>query len=217
MVRDAQVTLSAVSTPSDVVTVLGAVVKPGTFPAFGDLTLLDYIADANGFQEAGLGTAINASAANYTVTLTRPSLNRTITIPLGKNPERSLYGGIHLFPGDTVFVDKLGVIYAVGAFRNQGEFPLKNSGGTTVMQLVALAGGVGFEGDRRDAHIVRVVENGRVAIPIDIQSILKGTKPDIELQADDILFVPSNDLKAAIKGGGSGLIVSLASSFLLSR
>jgi polysaccharide export outer membrane protein len=67
-----------------------------------------------------------------------------------------------------------------------------------------------------DAHIVRTSGSGRsrVLVPVNISQIIKGKSPDIPLTSDDILFVPTNKMKAAIKGGGSSLIVSLASAFL---
>lgn len=217
MVRDAQVTVISELRPTEVVSVLGNVTKPGIYPAVGNLTLVDYLSEASGFVESSAGTSFANSPASYTVTLYRPSLGTPIRVPLGPSPADSVWGGIPLFAGDHIRVDKVGVVYAVGAFRTQGGYQLKNSSRTTVAQLIALAGGIGYEGAYGDSHIVRKENGQQTLININVAKILKGQEPDLVLQPDDILFVPTNELKAAIKGGGPGLIVSAADAALFAR
>lgn len=217
MVRDAQVTVISELRPTEVVSVLGNVTRPGIFAAVGNLTVADYLSQAAGFVESAGGSPSSNSPASYTVTLFRPSLGVPVRIPVGPQPSDSLWGGIPVFAGDSIRVDKVGVVYAVGAFRLQGGYQLKNSTHTTVAQLIALAGGVGFEAASGDSRIVRK-ENGRqTLIAINVAKILKGTQPDLTLQPDDILFVPTNELKAAIKGGGPSIVVSLANAALFTH
>jgi polysaccharide export outer membrane protein len=45
--------------------------------------------------------------------------------------------------------------------------------------------------------------------------VLDGKAPDPVLQADDIVFLPSDNLKAAIKSGGINTLTSLASLVLI--
>ena len=217
MVRDAQVTIISELRPTQVVTVLGNVVKPGTFPAVGNLTVADYLSQASGFVESAAGGPSANSPASYTVTLLRPSLSTPVRIPLNPQPSDAPWGRIPLFAGDQIRVDKVGVVYAIGAFRVQGGFQLKNASRTSVIQLVAQAGGVGYEAASGKSHIVRKQNGQQTLIDIDIAKILKGTAPDLVLQPDDILLVPTNQLKAAIKGGGPGVVVALANSALFAR
>ena len=212
MVRDAQVSIISDLRPTEVVAVLGNVTKAGIYPAVGNLTLADYLSQAGGFVESGGGGP--NSPASYTVTLFRPSLGTTARIPLGPQPSDSQWGEIPVFGGDQIRVDKVGVVYAVGAFKTQGGFQLKNSTQTTVAQLIAVAGGIGFEAASGDSHIVRKQNGQQTLIDINVAKILKGTAPDLVLQPDDIVFVPTNELKAVIKGGGPGLIISVATAFL---
>ena len=214
MIKNPQVTVHAVSRPSAIVTVSGDVGKPGIFPAYGDLTLIDYLSEAGGLNENMSG--LNSPASSV-VTLIRPSLDRAVMIPVGPDAAKSPYARIPIFPGDEVRVARLGVVYAFGAFRNQGVVPLKASSPTTVLQVVALAGGIGYEADRKDASIIRIRGNSRYVLGIDVSKILKGKMADVALQSDDILFVPTNSMKAAIKGGGSGVLVSLAAAYLYSH
>ena len=217
MVRDAQVTVISELRPTEVVSVLGNVGKPGIYPAVGNLSLEDYLSQASGFIESSGGATFANSPASYTVTLYRPSLGVPVRVPLGPQPSDSIWGKIPIFAGDHIRVDKVGVVYAVGAFRTQGGYQLKNSSRTTVAQLIALAGGIGYEAASGDSHIVRKENGQQTLININVSKILKGTEADLTLQPDDILFVPTNQIKAAIKGGGPGLIVSAADAALFAR
>lgn len=217
MIKDPQVTVRSVSQPWVVVTVSGDVSKPGIFPAYGELTLIDYLSEAGGLNENLPNGSITASPASSVVTLVRPTLGAPIQVPIGPDPARSPYARIPLFPGDEIRVGKVGVVYSVGAFKTQGAYPLKSDARTTVLQLVALSGGIGYEADRKHTCIIRERDHERYVVEINITKILKGQMADISLQANDILFVPTNSMKAAIKGGGSGVLVSLAAAYLYSH
>ena len=210
------VTVSTVAAPWNVVTVSGLVEKPGVFPAYGNLTLSDYLSEAGGLVENLIGASVPTnSSASSIVTLVRPSLGGAVSIPLGPDPANSPYADIQLFAGDEVRVGRVGNVYAVGAFRFQGAYPLKGSGPTTVLQLMAMAGGIGFEGIRSEAHIIRANGDSHVILDINVDKMLKGKTADYALQPDDILFVPTAELKAALKGGGAGALVSITDGLLL--
>jgi len=214
IVREPQVTVHAVSQPWVIVTVSGDVAHPGTFPAFGNLTVIDYLSQAGGLNENPSPGPPANSPANAVVTLIRPSLPTPVSIDLGADARHSPLAKLPVFPGDEIRVAKLGVVYAVGAFRTEGAYPLKSATPTTMLQLVALAGGIGYQADKKDARILRSGRTGRQELNIDVGRILKGKAADVPLQADDIVFVPTNSMKAALKGGGSGVIVSLAAAYL---
>lgn len=217
MIKAPQVTVRAVSQPWVVVTVSGDVPKAGIFPAYGELTLIDYLSEAGGLSGNLSNSSISNSPASSIVTLIRPALGKPVQIPVGTDPGKSQYARIPLFPGDQILVGKVGVVYAVGALKSQGAFPLKNDSRTSVLQLVALSGGIGYEGDKKHSYIIRERDHKRYALEVNITKILKGQMADISLQANDILFVPTNSMKAAIKGGGSAAVVSLAAAYLYSH
>ena len=61
----------------------------------------------------------------------------------------------------------------------------------TAAQAVIYAGGTLVTAKNSAGFLMRHDENGvRQAIPIDFIAILKGKKPDIPVQADDIIFIP---------------------------
>lgn len=218
IMQDPQVTVEVIAQPWNVVTVSGDVQKPGVFSAAGNLTLLDYLSEAGGLQDnlPGSNNGTNSPASSL-VSLARPSLVTPVNIQLGPNAADSPYARMPIFAGDQIRVGRVGVIYAIGAFRLQGAFPLKNTGPTTVLQVIGLAGGIGYEGDLKDATIIRTTTTSRYLIGIDIKKILKGKMKDVSLESGDIVFVPTNQMKAAIKGGGAGAIMTLGAAAIYTR
>jgi polysaccharide export outer membrane protein len=205
LVAEPQVSVTALSLPSRTIALTGEFNKPGVFPAYGALRLSDCIALGQGFD----------TMASRGIVLRRASLPSPISIPLGPDLKTSAYGDIPVFPGDAIEAPRTGVVYAVGAFKVQGAYPIKSGTPTTADQLLALAGGIGYEASANDAQILRVKDGKYILIPIPLGKIEHGKQADVPLQSDDVLFVPTNALRAGLKGGGAGLIVSLATSFLL--
>jgi polysaccharide export outer membrane protein len=214
--QDPQITVIAESQPWAIVTVEGDVQRPGTFPAYSTLTLIQYLTMAGGLEDnlSSSNLATNSSSSSV-VTLVRPSLGHPIDIPLGPDPRHSKYASISLLPEDEIRVGRVGQVYAVGAFKYQGAYALKNTSPTTVIQLMAQAGGIGFEGERGNTSIVRTDGDKQYVIKVNVSKILKGKMADIALEPNDIVFVPTNEMKAAIKGGGTGALVSLADTSLV--
>ncbi len=208
MINDPHVHVTVLERPSQIVTVAGEVAKPGNYSAFGAPTVLSVLSQAEGLKEL----------ASRTVTLIRPDpaggAERTYTLNLGASPTTSRAGSIPVFPGDTVAVGTVGVIYVVGAVKTSGVYKLKTASPTTAVGAVTLAGGAGFEGITDKAEIVRTIEGKRTEIQFNYGQALKHAGPDPVLLSDDIVFIPTDKMRAALKGGGLGIAVALASAFL---
>ena len=102
-----------------------------------------------------------------------------------------------------------------GGGGTQGAIPLAQTSPLTLMQATALSGGAGYEGRFEDLRIVRTNGLARSVVTVNIKRVLEGQDPDPVLQADDIVFLPSSKLKAAIKSGGINTVASLASLLLI--
>lgn len=213
-----EVIVTPLNQPWDVVTVEGDVERAGMFPAVGNLDLLQYLVLAGGIQDnlssSNLGTN---SPSSSVVTLIRDSIGHPVSIPLGPDPRNSPWAKIPLIAGDLIEVGRVGQVYAVGAFRIQGAFALKNTAPTTLIQLMAQAGGIGFEGERGNTRVIRTEGQQQYVIKVNVSRILKGKEADIALQADDIVFVPTNEMKAAIKGGGTGALLTFVDNAVLAN
>ncbi len=187
-----QVTVQVSESVSQFATVAGEL--HAIVPINGSRRLLDVLAAA--------GTL--PLSASHVITILRQGQEKPIVVDLGTNPAASARADIEILPGDKILISRVGVIYILGAFKTQGAIPLQQTSPLTLMQATTLAGGVGYEGKFKDLRIIRTTGLTRSVVTVDIKAILNGQAPDPILQADDIVFLPSDALKAAIKSGGIG-------------
>jgi polysaccharide export outer membrane protein len=203
MYRDPQVWIQVVESPNQVVTITGEM--HGVIPMLGgEKRLFDVMAAAGGLSVT----------SSHTITINRPGVSEPIIVDLGTNPAMSVYSDVPIFAGDTIVVARVGVIYLLGAFRTQGPIPLQQNSPLTLMQAASIGGGPGFEGRLNDLRIIRTVGLERKVVVVDLKRIFNGRDPDPVLQTDDIVFLPTNAMKAAIKGGGIGTTLAIASTLL---
>lgn len=106
------------------------------------------------------------------------------------------YSAFKLIDGDVVTVDSIlnrfnnrlevkGAVYHPGVFELSGSL-------NTVRQLVEKADGLLGDAFTGRAVLYRERENlTKEVLPVDIEGILKGISPDIALQKNDILYIPS--------------------------
>jgi polysaccharide export outer membrane protein len=72
-----------------------------------------------------------------------------------------------------------------------------DNGDMTVLQAIALAGGTTRTAKLSGATIIRKGPNGMSQTPVRLKQMLSAKEPDMPLQADDILFVPTSTAKIA--------------------
>jgi polysaccharide export outer membrane protein len=82
-------------------------------------------------------------------------------------------------------------VVVTGAMRN-GVYPLKSE--TTLLQLVAAAGGFG---EMSDSTVVIIRQSGgkRTAAKFDVRKIEKGQAPDVKLRAGDRILAGESQVK----------------------
>jgi polysaccharide biosynthesis/export protein len=203
MYRDPQVSIQVVESPNQLVTITGEL--HGVVPILGgQKRLFDVMAAAGGLSVT----------SSHTITINRPGVPEPIIVDLGTNPATSAYSNVPIFAGDTIVVARVGVIYLLGAFRTQGPIPLQQNSPLTLMQAAAIGGGPGFEGKLNDLRIIRTVGLERKVVVVDLKRIFNGRDPDPVLQTDDIVFLPSSAMKAAIKGGGIPTTLGIATTLM---
>jgi polysaccharide export outer membrane protein len=199
MYRNPQVTVQMVESPNQFVTVVGEL--HAVVPVVGEKRLFDVIAAAGGFP----------AIASHIVTINRPGVTEPIVVDLGTDPGKSAQANVPVFAQDTVVVSRVGVVYLLGAFKNQGPFPLVQNSPLTLMQVASMGGGPGFEGRADDLRIIRTMGTARKVVHVDVKKVFEGKEPDPVLQADDIVFLPTSPMKAAIKSGGISTLLGIAS------
>lgn len=190
--RDPEITLYIVEYATQGVSVVGEVKKPGIYPIFGTHHLLDYIALAEGVTPLG-GTMVSITHRDSTSVPRRVRLTRSATADPESNPI--------ILPGDTILVEKAGVVYVVGDVGRPGGFPLNHEERLTLLQALALAEGVNRTAAEKSAKLIRKDKGGRKEIPIDVKKVLAGKAPDPSLEDEDIVFIPSSLGKTAARRG----------------
>ncbi len=203
MYRDPQVTIQLTESPNQSVTVTGEI--HGVVPVPGEKRLFDVLAAVGGLPPT----------ASHTVTINRPGVAQPIVVDLGTNPMLSKQANVPVFAKDTVIISRVGAVYLLGAFRIQGAVPIQQNSPLTLMQVAAIGGGPGFEGKYNDLRIIRSAGLERKVVQVDIKKVINGKEPDPVLEADDIIFLPTDPMKAAIKSGGISTLMGIASILIL--
>jgi polysaccharide export outer membrane protein len=174
------------------VSVIGEVQHPGVYQVLGARSLLDVVSMAGGLT--------NVADTRITVKRRRGS-DQTITTRLATdNPTASLNNNVQIYPGDLILVPRAGVVYVMGDVNKPGGFVMQDSGRITLLQALAQAGGPSKSASLNKAVLMRRNNDGYETRKLHVGKMEKGEEPDLQLQANDILFVPNNRLKNAMTG-----------------
>lgn len=194
---DPEVQIAVTEGPNAVATVVGE--NHAVIPVTGERGLLEVLTLAGGL----------AATSSHIVTINRPGVQQPIVVDLGTDPARSAAANIPVFPGDIIVTGKVGVAFAVGAFKTPGPINLSGNAPLTLMQASAFVGGPTFEAKYTDMRLIRTINGQRTVVKLDMQRILYGKAPDPILEPNDILFLPQSAFKASITNGSSSLLFGL--------
>jgi polysaccharide export outer membrane protein len=177
------------------VSVLGEVQKPGIYPMLGSRRLFDVISAAGG----------TTPKAGNQITITHRDSKSSQSLTLGRNADDSTSNNPEILPGDTVVVQKAGIVYIVGDVHMPGGFIIDKPG-LTVLQALAMAQGANPTAKLDGARLIRRTGDQRQDLPIALKKILASKAADVELQPDDILFVPNSSAKSAMHRGLEAIV-----------
>jgi polysaccharide export outer membrane protein len=188
--RQARVTIFIKEYQSKRVSVIGAVGKPGMYELIGRVSLLEMISQAGGLTDrAASELYILREGENETQTKLTIDLNDLII-----NNNQKL--NIPLMPKDVINIpiDQIINVFVFGAVRNPGALQVKLSKRFTLLQAIAQAGGTA-EGASKSGIVIKRKDNKtgkETEIKVNLKDIIKGKKPDIELQEGDVVYVPES-------------------------
>jgi polysaccharide export outer membrane protein len=116
-----------------------------------------------------------------------------VTLNVGaQTPESIQEGRMEILPGDHIYVARSGVIYLVGELQRPGGFQVEHNNRLTLLEAVALAGGLTRVAKGSESRLIRRSPTGREELTVNLQKILYGGGPDMLLTDGDILFVPNS-------------------------
>jgi len=201
--KDPEVTVTVVEYRSQPVTIVGSVNTPGVIQLRRPTRLMEVISQAGGLRpDAGDRVLISRKPITGNSSDHTDQQNfATEEIDLRKiieGQDSSL--NILVRSNDLITVPKAKMVYVVGDIGKPGGYVLDgHSRSISVLQAIALAGGVNRTAAKSQTRILQAGENTahRTETVIDLKKILANKAPDVELHADDILFVPNSAAKTA--------------------
>ena len=184
---DPVVTVTIAEYRSRPISVAGAVKRPVTFQASGNITLLDALTRAEGLgPEAGSEILLTRTAAGGKTVTEHIAVRALLE---GEHPELNP----RLAGGEEIRVPEAARVYAAGSIRNPGAFTIKDSKETSILKVLALAGGLApFSSKQAYIYRPKPGAQDKEEIPVELSRIIARKSPDVALRADDILYVPDD-------------------------
>jgi polysaccharide export outer membrane protein len=203
LINEPHVTLTAKSVAGQTVSVLGEVTKPGTYPPMSSRLLVDQISAAGG----------TTPRASKTVLVTHRGDLAPIKVRLDLESAAASAPAMEVAPGDTIVVPRAGVVYVVGDVNRAAGLVMDNDT-MTVLQAIALAGGVSSTASLNKTRILRRTAQSIEEIPVPLKPMLSAKAKDVELQPNDVLFVPGSKSKVLARRS-SEVVVGVATGAAL--
>lgn len=189
---------------SRTVSVVGAVGKPGVYPLQRRTSVVEVVSEAGLLPTAGNRVTIipgSLTESTQSGTSSGPQTFDLAKLMRGDDPKSN----VEMHDGDVVRVSTAEVIYVVGAVTKPGGFAMQDqTAGVTALQAIALAEGMTSIASQHRAVIVRRNADGtaREHVPIDLAKIMSGKSEDVQLDANDVLFIPVSGSKQTLRTMG---------------
>ncbi len=169
-----QVTVSVETYKSQKVFIIGEVRNPGTYPLSGNMNLVEGIARAGSTLPSASGEAVIVHAGENATGPTLPSgdVKDVVRVNLRQLENGELSQNAALRDGDTVFVPRAQSVYVFGQVKNPGAYNLQQQN-TTVLQALALAGGVTDRGTTNRINVVRIVNGAKKEFRVKLTDIVQ--------------------------------------------
>lgn len=181
--KDPQLAVSIETYRSQRVYVVGEVRSPGAYSMSGTMRLVEALALAGSTTPTASGEAVIVHATNEAIvvdpnTITAPapgadSASSAVTrVDLRELENGDISQNVALRNGDTIFVLRAENVYVFGQVKSPGAYPLRQKN-TTVLQALALAGGVTDRGATGRVQIVRIVDGKRLEIRAELTDFVQ--------------------------------------------
>jgi polysaccharide export outer membrane protein len=166
-------TITVLQSKSQRISVLGEVGTPGRYPVESNTTIFDLLSMAGGTNELS-SEVIYVLRPNGSGGIDKILVNLKTFSDTGATAT-----SITLKNGDSVYVPKASMFYIMGAVTTPNAYKLEQ--GMTVMQAIALGGGLTETASSRRIEIKRTSPDGKV-------TTLRGNLTDV-VQPDDVIRV----------------------------
>jgi polysaccharide export outer membrane protein len=178
------------------VTVLGEVNSPGRLQMLAPHNLLDVLSFAGGeSQIAGGEIQVRHEEGGKT---------ETTTYHYGRNSNGDTISNVMVHDGDTVIVPRAGIVYVLGAVTRPGGYMMQEDGKLDVIQAISLALGTTLQAKTTEIRVIRRKPDGTFTeFSTSYKAITGGQVTPLQLQPQDIVYVPMSKLKIMAVNGMS--------------
>ncbi|MEA3005442.1 MAG: polysaccharide biosynthesis/export protein, partial [Acidobacteriaceae bacterium] len=204
LVKDPQVSIFIEEFATQGITVYGEVNAPGIYPLMGPHHLYDVISAAGGLtlKSGRTVTVLHAGQSDHPEVVALANINAT------EHPLHSAldHANVPIYPGDTIVVSKAGMVYVLGEVNKPGAFLMEDNTSISVLKATALAGGTTKLASLKGSLILRKSLAGTTQTRIPLDKIYHGKAQDLQLHAEDIVFVPLSNIRSYGAMGLQGAI-----------
>jgi polysaccharide export outer membrane protein len=206
ILKNPDVAVNISSSGSQPVAILGAINSPGIRQLDGRKTLFEVLSLAGGLRvDAGYQIRITRSMQWGRIPLANAQTDRTGQFSTATVKVRNILNGaggdenIPVLPGDNISVPTARQVYILGSVSKPGRILLTEHESIPTLQLVSTAEGFQKTAAPDKARILRSVPGSaqRIDVAVNLKDIFAGKIPDVQLQSEDILFVPNSRAKSA--------------------
>ena len=170
------------------VTILGEVNSPGKYPVLAPQPLSSVLGLAGGAT----------TLAGSRITITSASSSAPVrTIAYSRTSPSADFSSEMIGPGDTVEVERTGVIFVLGAVNRPGGYVMQEGNKLSLLEAISFAAGTSQTASTSNLFVLRTAADGSATqIAVPYKKITNGKSGDVALRDSDIVFVPSSTLKA---------------------
>lgn len=168
------------------VQVLGEIHKPGYYRISAGDRLLDAIGLAGGpTNEANLSEVTVTRMSGGTADLFKVDVTSYIA-------EGNIAHNPPLHDGDVIYLPAAGNALVLGAVQRPGSHRVHQD--MDILDLLAAGGGALSASDLSHAVLTRKIGDSSTEMIVDLNAIIQSGKGKIQVQADDVLFIPHKQL-----------------------
>jgi succinoglycan biosynthesis transport protein ExoP len=198
-----QVSINVVEFATQQVSVIGEVKTSGAYEITTPRPILDVLALAGG---------LTPEANRHILIERKGDLQHPLDYYVSNNGAQAIERQVMVDPGDTIVVSRAGIVYILGDVNRPGGYVMSNNESQlTLLQGLALAGGVSRAAKQGHAHLIRQKPGGGYSdTELSVGELQKGKQPDLALLPGDVLYLPFSYARNLATTGSAGIAAATA-------
>lgn len=183
------------------VSVIGEVKASGAYPIATPRPILSVLALAGG---------LTAQANRHILVERKGDQQHPVDYYVSNDGTQAIEQQVMVNPGDTIVVPRAGIVYILGDVNRPGGYVMSNNESQlTLLQGLALAGGLTRAAKQGHAHLIRKKAGGGFTdTQLSVGEIQKGKQPDLALLPGDVLYLPFSFARNFATTGAASIAAS---------